>query len=47
MIQPLLAAINWFLGFHATLPFPIQAIIGYVSVIFGLSALLLIIQHCK
>lgn len=47
MIQPLLAAINWFLGFFAALPLPIQAFLGLAFVLFALSAVLLIIQHSR
>lgn len=47
MVQPILQAINWFLGFYAACPLPIQAILGLCFVLFLISAVVLIIQHSR
>lgn len=47
MVQPILNAINWFLGFYAALPFAVQAFLGLSFVLFALSAVLLIVQHSR
>lgn len=47
MIQPLISAINWFLGFWGSLPFAIGAFVGLVIVLWLIASVVLIIQHVR
>lgn len=47
MVQPIINAINWFLGFHNSMPFSIGAFIGLVIVLWLISSVVLIIQHSR
>ena len=47
MIQPLINAINWFLGFFVSMPFALGAFVGLVVVLWLVAAVVLIIQHSR
>lgn len=44
MIQPIVPAINWFLGVLSCIPFSIRAFIGLVGALFILTAIVSIIR---
>lgn len=47
MVQPIINAINWFLGFYTSLPFSIGAFVGLVVVLWLIASVVLIIQHSR
>lgn len=47
MINPIVNATNWFLGVWSCLPFSIRAFAGLAIAIFGISALLNILQNVR